>query len=127
MSNYPNGFNPAQLNEPALDFRVEDDHNKIHRIHGELLDCLREMRKAFFFYIDQSELEDTILTVDQMYRDLVAGFYNELESETGIVLDRPIAREAVQRKARSCVQNPQTLKDIAAANAAAAASVFEKE
>lgn len=133
MSNYPDGFNTRLLVEDELPENVQDDLGRIHAAHAEIMSAIRWLNRPIYD-LDTAEVTEFIIAADQMFGDLVSSLYKRIEEEYGIHAERPITpeqanwlREKNKERLRPVVQNPQTLKDIAAANAGAAASVFEKE
>lgn len=129
MSNYPDGFNPRVLDDQELPWHIENDHTRIHNKHAELMGNIRELTTRHY-PLDDKKVAEFLIEVDAMFAELVVKFYYDLESDHGIRLSWPVSPERAQqlaRERRDQIQNPQTLIDVAAANAAAAASVLDGE
>lgn len=135
MSNYPDGFNTRLLIEDELPENVQDDLGRIHAAHAEIMSAIREMLNPNF-PVPRQDVVEFLTTVDQMFGELVTPIYKEVEAEYGTHVTRPVTPEYAQwlmrqqfaNMARYHLQtNPQTHIDVAAANAAAAASVFDGE
>ena len=133
MSNYPDGFNTRLLVEDELPDHIQDDLGRIHAAHTEIMDAIRWIMRPTYG-LDGAKVLEFLTTVDQMFGELVSPIYKEIEAETGIHVERPITpeyanwcRKKREEALRPVPQNPQTHIDIAAANAIAAASVFDGE
>lgn len=133
MSNYPDGFNTRLLIEDELPENVQDDLGRIHAAHAEIMSAIREMLKQNFPIANHDVLE-FLQGVDEAFGEMVHPFCAQVEAETGIRIERPITpeyanwiRKKREEALRPVKQNPQTHIDVAAANAVAAASVFDGE
>lgn len=133
MSNYPDGFNTRLLVEDELPDHIQDDLGRIHAAHAEIMSAIRWLNRPVYD-LDTAEVTEFIIAADQMFGDLVSSLYKRIEAETGIYVERPITpeqanwlRERTKERLRPVQQNPQTHIDVAAANAVAAASVFDGE
>jgi hypothetical protein len=129
MPNYPDGFNADLLVERELPDSVQDDLTRIEAAHAEIMSAIRCLNRPIY-NLDTAEVTDFIIAADQMFGDLVAKLYKQIEADTGIYVDMPMSPEQanwLRKKSRPAFTNPQTIKDVEQANRVAALSVFDSE